>query len=59
MTREEFLNEQRFDNNKVIRLDSMVRENLKKGYAMEERFEDQLKRVDRAGAMAFDIINSI
>ena len=59
MTYDEFANERRFDNDNIIRLDCMVHENLKKGYMMEERFEDQLRRVDRAGALALNIINSI
>ena len=59
MTHEEFLNERRFDNDHVFSLDTLIRENLKKGYAMEERFEEQLRRVDQAGAEAFAIINNI
>ena len=59
MTHEEFLNERRFDNDHAFSLDTLVRENLKKGYAMEERFEEQLRRVDQAGAEASDIINNI
>ena len=59
MTHEEFLNERRFDNDHIFGLDTLVRENLKKGYAMEERFEEQLRRVDQAGAEASDIINNI
>ena len=59
MTHEEFLNERRFDNDHVFSLDTLIRENLKKGYATEERFEEQLRRVDQAGAKAFDIINNI
>ena len=59
MTHEEFLNERRFDNDHVFSLDTLIRENLKKGYAMEERFEEQLRRVDQAGAKAFALINNI
>ena len=59
MTYDEFANERRFDNDNIIRLDCMVHENLKKGYVMEERFEDQLRRVDRAGKIALDLINRI
>ena len=59
MTHEEFLNERRFDNDHVFSLDTLIRENLKKGYATEERFEEQLRRVDQAGAKAFALINNI
>ena len=59
MTREEFLNERRFDNDLAFGLDTLVRENLKKGYVMEERFEEQLHRIDQAGAEAFALINNI
>ena len=59
MTREEFLNERRFDNNRTFGLDTLLHENLKKGYAMEERFEEQLHRIDQAGAEAFAIISDI
>ena len=59
MTHEEFLNERRFDNDHIFGLDTLVRENLKKGYVMEERFEEQLHRIDQAGAEAFALINNI
>lgn len=59
MTHGEFHNERRRDNDSPIRLDTLVRENLKRGYAVEERFEEQLRRVDRAGMLAADIINQI
>ena len=59
MPREEFLNERRFDNDRAFGLDTLVHENLKKGYAMDERFEEQLRRIDQAGAEAFAIISDI
>lgn len=59
MTREEFFNERRFDNDYAFGLDTLIRENLKKGYVMEERFEEQLHRIDQAGAEAFALISNI
>ena len=47
------------DKDHLIRLDRIVNENLNKRYAMDIRFEDQIRRVDEMGKRAFDIISAI
>ena len=43
----------------LICLDRIVNENLAKGYAMDVRFEDRIRRVDELGKRALDIISAI
>ena len=44
---------------KILKTDKIIRENLRCGYQMEVRFEDQIRRVDEMGKRAFDIISAI
>ena len=44
---------------KVLRADSRIRENLRCGYQQDLRFEEQVRRIDEIGNRALAIINSI
>ena len=44
---------------KILKADRIIRENLLCGYQMEVRFEDQIRRVDELGKRALDIISAI
>lgn len=44
---------------KVLRADSRIHENLRCGYQRDLRFEEQVRRIDEIGNRALAIINSI